>query len=179
VEIGKIFYAVPLLVSVIVAPVFAGSNYKLIYDKFENKKVAEYDLSVGTECKLTQTSKSTLASCPFLAVSTDASYPTVILMSTANGWDIMYYRSVSPYSDKEAPAIITYKNGVKKNTKLTAIYNGDVLKGGTVVETIVVRLGSIKQDLLDIDNIELKYGSNEYYIKLDDALTRKAINYQE
>ena len=178
-KLGKIFYAVPLLVSVIVSPVFAGSNYRLKYDKFENKKVADYDVSVGTECRLTQTSKSTLVACPFLAVSTEPSTPSVMLVSTANGWDIMTYRSASPYSEQQAPVIITYKNGVKKNTKLPAIFSGNVIRGGTVMETIVVRLVGIKQDLLTIDNIELKYGSNEYYIKFDDALTKKALNYQE
>lgn len=179
VKIGKLFCAVPLFAAVIIAPVFAGSNYKLKYDRFQDKKVADYDLSLGTECRLTKTSKSTLVSCPFLAVSTEAFTPTVMLMSTANGWDVMTYRSASPYSEKQAPVIITYKNGIKKNAKLPAIFSGRVISGRTVMETIIVRLGGIRQELLSIDNIELKYGSNEYYIKLDDALTRKALAYQE
>ena len=37
----------------------------------------------------------------------------------------------------------------------------------------------IKEDLLSIGSIELKYGSNEYYIKLDDILTKKALNYED
>lgn len=161
------------------APVFAGENYELKYDKFENKKIASYKLSLGTECKLNQTSKSTLFSCPFLAVSTEVLTPTLMLMTYSNGWDIMTYRSSPPYSEKEAPVIITYKNGVKKNARLPAIFSGDVVRGGMVAETIIVRLGGIKQDLLSIDNIELKYGTNEYYIKLDNVLTKKALNYQE
>jgi hypothetical protein len=179
VKIGKIFYAVPLLVSVIVAPVLAGSNYKLKYDKFENNKSAEYDLSVGSECRLTQTSKSTLSGCDFITVSTDPSSPSVILHSMSDRWDIMYYRNISPYSENLAPVIITYKNGNKMNTKLPALFKGTVVRGGTVLESIIVRLGRIKQDLVNIDNIELKYGSNEYYIKFDDQLTVKALNYQE
>jgi hypothetical protein len=179
VKIAKLFYAVPLFTAVIAAPVFAGSNYKLKYDKFQDKKVATYDLSLGIECRLDQTSKSTLNACDFLTVSNDAKTPTVMLTSTANGWDIMTYKSASPYSNQQAPAIITYKNGIKKKTNLPAIFNGDVISGRLVMETIIVRLGGIKQELLSIDNIELKYGSNEYYIKLDDALTRKALNYQE
>lgn len=163
----------------IAVPVFAGSNYELKYDKFQNKKVANYDLSVGNECRLTQTLKSTLFACSFLAVSNNPSLPSVMLATNANGWDIMTYKSVSPYSENQAPVVITYKNGAKKNTKLPAIYDGDVIRGRKVMETIFVRLGGIKQDLLTIDNIELKYGSNEYYIKFDDALTKKALNYQE
>lgn len=162
-----------------VSPVSAGGNYKLKYDKFDNKKVASYELSLGKECKLNQTSKSTLFSCPFISVSTEVLSPTLMLITYSNGWDIMTYRSVSPYSEKQAPVIITYKNGTKKNTKLPAIFSGDVVGSGRVAETIIVRLGSIKQDLLEIDNIELKYGTNEYYIKLDDMLTQKALNYQE
>jgi hypothetical protein len=160
-------------------PVFAGSNYKLKYDKFENKKIADYRLDKGTECRLTQSSKSTLYACVFLAVSTEPATPSVMLVSSSSGWDIMTYRSVSPYKEKKAPAIITYKNGTKKNIQLPAIFDGSVISGSTVSETVIVRLGGLKQELLGIDNIELKYGTNEYYIKLDDALTRKALNYQE
>lgn len=160
-------------------PVFAGSEYKLKYDKFENKKVADYRLDKGTECRLNQTSKSTLFSCIFLAVSTEPSSPSVMMVSTSSGWDIMTYRSTSPYNEKKAPAIITYKNGMKKNIQLPTIFDGDVIRGSTVAETIIVQLGGLRQEISNIDNIELKYGTNEYYIKLDDALTKKALNYQE
>jgi hypothetical protein len=160
-------------------PVFAGSEYELKYDKFENKKVANYQLDQGTECRLNKTSKSTLYSCDFLAVSTERLTPSIIMVSTSSGWDILTYRSVSPYSEKKAPAIITYKNGTKKNMRLPATLSGDIIRGRTVAETVFVTLGGLRQELLSIDNIELKYGTNEYYIKLDNALTKKALNYRE
>jgi hypothetical protein len=175
--VKRTLYTVFLLIAVSAAPTLAGSNYKLKFDKFQNKKVASYDLTLGTECKLTQTLKSTLFACPFLAVSTEGNTPSLMLVSYAKGWDIMTYRSASPYSEGKAPAIITYKNGAKENKLLPAIYNGDVVRGGTVMETVVLRFGG--ENLSNIDNIEVKYGSNEYYFKFDDALTSKALKYEE
>jgi hypothetical protein len=103
----------------------------------------------------------------------------VVMISASREWDIMTYQWISPYSEKKAPAIITYKNGTKKNIQLPANFRGIVTSRGTVMESVGVRLEGLRQELLSIDNIELKYGTNEYYIKLDDALTRKALNYQE
>jgi hypothetical protein len=171
--------ATPFLVATSIASSFAGSNYTLKIDRFQGKKVANYEFSLGSECKLNQTSKSDLVGCSFLAVSTETSLPSLMFNTTSNGWDIMTYRSASPYSEKKAPVIITYKNGTTKNMLLPAIFSGDVIRGGTVMETVIVRLGSIKQDILSIGSIEVKYGSNEYYVKLDEKLTKKAINYQE
>ncbi len=89
----------------------------------------------------------------------------------------MPYRSVSPYSEGKAPAIITYKNGSKTNKLLPARYSGNVVRGRTVMETVVLRFGG--EDLSKVDNIEVKYGSNEYYFRFDDALTGKALRYEE
>ena len=46
VKIKKLFYSFSLFAAVFAAPVFAGSDYKLKYDKFQDKKTATYELSL-------------------------------------------------------------------------------------------------------------------------------------
>jgi hypothetical protein len=174
-----IFLPVFFAVSFLFTPSFAGSDYTLEQDRFDGKKTASYKLSINNECKLVKTLKSKLAACHFLSVSNNASMPSILLVTTSNGWDIMSYKNVSPYSDNQAYAIVTYKNGAKENTRLNAVFDGSVLIGGKVMETIILRVGSIKKDLPNIENIELKYGTNEYSVRLDQTLTRKALNYQQ
>jgi hypothetical protein len=171
--------AISALFLVSALPVLAGDGYRLRFDKFENKQIADYALKVGDECKLTETSRSTLRACSFLSVSTYEDNPSVLLMTTANGWDIMVYELAWPYSDQKAPAIITYKNGTKKSLYLSAIFSGDIIGYNVVAETVIIRFGSVKNDILNISNIELKYGTNKYSLKFDDVLTQKALNYQE
>lgn len=172
------FVTVQLLLLALIAPSsFAGGNYKLKTDRFENKKTASYDLRENDECKLTATSKSKIAGCSLIAVSTETNTPSLLLFTTSSGWDILPYRSVPPYSDGKVPAIVTYTSGTKSNKQLPAIYSGNVVSGSTVLETVIIRFGG--DDLSKIDNVEIKFGSNEYYIKLDPVLTKKALNYEE
>jgi len=175
--VKKLLVAHLFLLAIVAPSAYAGYNYKLKSDRFENKKVVDYELRQNDECKLTATSKSKLAGCSFLAVSTEKTTPSIMLFTTSDGWDIMSYQNISPYSDGKAPAIITYKSGQKINKKLFAIYSGNVVSGSTVMETLIIRIGG--EDVSQIDSVEIKYGSNEYYFKLDPVLTKKALNYEE
>ena len=160
-----------------------GYDYALKYDRFENKKIASYRLTVGEDCRITKTIKSILVGCAFSSVSNKPETPSIALVTTANEWDILPYSSMLPYSENKLFAILTYNDGEKKNMLLPVFFTGNrvsvVNRRSVITETIFVRLGSLKQDLLRIKDVELKYGSNEYYFKLDNALTRKSLNYQE
>jgi hypothetical protein len=168
-----------LLVSSMSTKAWAGFDYKLKYDKFSNRKTASYDLSVDSECKLSATATSSISHCMFINTSKKGIDPTLLLMTSSSGWDIMNYRRLSPYKEGRIPAIITYKNGKTIRKLLEVEYQGDTLGGSRVMETIMVELKPISQSILQISQIELKYGTNEYVVSFDPILTKKALNLQD
>jgi hypothetical protein len=175
----KIFaYFIPLSFIFFPSVLFAGNTYKKEYDKFTNKVRTSYELDMGTECKLLKSNKSKLDGCVFVMIQDFV--PCIGLFTNSNGWDIMGYSSIPPYSEERVYSIITYKNGKSMRVKLPALYSaGDTILGGTVMETVWVDLGSIRSDFKNIDYIEVKYGTNEYYIKLDEVLTKKALKFEK
>jgi len=158
---------------------WAGSNYKLKYDRFTGTKTSSYDLSVGNECRLTATNAGKLEFCVFQNSSNNADDPGLILVSTSKEWDIMQYRYASPYREGEIPSIITYKNGKKLNTSLGVKYKGDPIRGKGVMEVVLVELGLIKKTIPEISQIEVRYGTNEYSILLDPILTERSLEFHE
>ena len=168
-----------LLVSSMSTKAWAGFDYKLKYDRFTGNKTSTYDLSVGNECRLTATSAGKLDYCVFQNSSNNADDPNLILITTSKEWDIMQYRSTSPYREGKIPSIITYKDGKKLNTTLDVKYTGDPIRGNGVMEVVLVQLGLIKKTIPEISQIEVKYGTNEYLIVLDPILTKRALEFQE
>lgn len=171
--------ALMLLLSSTSTKVRAGFDYKLKFDRFSDTKTSSYDLSVGDECRLTATNAGKLNYCVFQNSSNNADDPTLMLITTSEEWDIMQYRSSSPYSQGRIPSIITYKDGKKQNTTLEVKYTGDAIRGNGVMEVVLVQLGLIKKNILEISQIEVKYGANEYSIMLDPILTKRALEFQE
>jgi len=174
----KKFLASQLLFLAFISPVgLAGENYKLEYDRFENSKSASYDLRINDECKLTKKIGNMLHRCTMLASSNFSGSPSIILYTVSDGYELKEFTEGEPYSNNMARAIITYKSGIKINTYLQALYWGRELPKPWVLESVIIRLGG--REPSNIDKIELKYGTNEYYIKLDPVLTKKALNYEE
>jgi hypothetical protein len=168
-----------LILSGISTKSWAGFDYKLKNDRFTNTKSSSYELSIGSECKLLATSKGDLKYCQLINSSDSPSGPTLMLGTISNGWDIMPYRSTTPYSDGKIPVIITYITGKTLNTNLGVKFSGTPIYGSTVSETLFVELGSVKSSIPDISQIEVKYGTNEYSIVLDPILTKRALEFQE
>lgn len=145
----------------------SGYAYNINHDKFTGNTIITYNLSVGEECRLTKTIKSSLNICKFLHVRQEPRTPSVLLYTLANSWEILYYKKGWPNQDGTAPVIVTYTNGTTKRYYLPTSYSGDVIRGNIVQERIGIELGSIRDQLPHISHFEIQYGSNEYYFKLD------------
>ena len=148
----------------------AGEKYEERTDRFQGTKTARYDAKLGSECKLTKSLKSKLAYCIFFHSTESSKNPSMMLGTTAEGWELLSYQNYS-----FAPTIITYDNGKEEITKLPVIYNGSVLSGGTVLETAIIAMTEIKNELKNISKMEFQFGSAEYLWINDKELTNKAL----
>ena len=155
-----------------IAFVNAGEKYEEKTDRFRGTKTANYSAKLRSECKLTKSLKSRLAYCLFFHSTESSKNPSMMLGTTADGWELLSYQSNS-----FAPTIITYDNGKEEITKLPVMYNGDVLSGGTVLETAIIEMGEIKDELKNITKMEFQFGSAEYFWINDKELTNKVLNY--
>lgn len=145
----------------------SGYDYNISHDKFTGNTIITYNLSVGEECRLTKTIKSSLKICKFLHVRQESRTPSVLLYTLANSWEILYYKKGWPNQDGTAPVLVTYTNGSTKRYYLPTRYNGDVVRDNIVQERIGIELGPIRDQLPRISHFEIQYGSNEYFFKLD------------
>ena len=150
----------------------AGERYEEETDRFDGTKTANYNAKLNSECKLTKSSKSRLGFCLFFHSNESYKNPSMMIGTTAEGWELLTYQNIS-----FAPSIITYDNGKEIRKKLPVVYRGDVLSGGTVVETVIIEMSEIKNELKKISKIEFQFGSAEYLWINDKELTNKAINY--
>ena len=153
-----------------IAFVNAGEKYEEKTDRFKGTKTANYNAKLRSECKLTKSLKSRLAYCLFFHSTESSKNPTMMLGTTAEGWELLSYQSNS-----FAPTIITYDNGKEEITKLPVKYNGSVLSGGTVIETALISMGEIKDELKNINKMEFQFGSAEYLWINDKELSKKAL----
>ena len=150
----------------------AGEKYEEKTDRFKGTKTANYNAKLRSECKLTKSLKSRLGYCLFFHSTESSTNPSIMLGTTANGWELLSYQNNS-----FAPTIITYDNGKEEITKLPVKYSGSVLSGGTVVETAIIKMGEIKNELKNITKMEFQFGSAEYLWINDKELTNKVLNY--
>lgn len=157
---------------------YAGYDYTQNLDRFTNKNIVRYNLNTDSECMLRKTIKSSIKYCKFLHISNESRTPSIMLYTISDGWEILPYKLGWPNKDGSALVIIRYKDGSSKRINLPTSYNGEIIRGGIVQERIAIELGSIKAQIPLIDFIEVQYGSNEYYFKLDNALTKKALNFE-
>ena len=74
------------------------------------------------------------------------------------------------------PTIIKYNNGTELKTRIPGELDTRTIRGGTVMETLEISLGSIKKELQTINSMRFQFGSNEYFVSLDKELTRKILN---
>lgn len=168
-----------MLLIVLPIKTMAGSNYKLKYDRFTGNKTSSYDMSVGSECRLTATNAGEFKFCTMQNSSNNPDDPNIILITTSNTWDIMQYRYTGTYREGKIPSIITFNDGQILNSSLGVKYQGDTISGRGVMEVVLVELGSVKDAMHKIKKIEVKYGSNEYSIEIDPFLTKKTLEFQE
>lgn len=157
---------------------YAGYDYTQNLDRFTNKNIVRYNLNTDSECMLRKTIKSSIKYCKFLHISNESRTPSIMLYTISDGWEILPYKLGWPNKDGSALVIIRYKDGSSKRINLPTSYNGEIIRGGIVQERIAIELGSIKAQIPLIDFFEVQYGSNEYYFKLDNALTKKALNFE-
>ena len=150
----------------------AGEQYTEETDRFKGTKTAKYKARLGSECKLTKSLKSRLAYCIFFHSTESSKNPSMMMGTTAEGWELLSYQNNS-----FAPTIITYDDGKEEITKLPVVYDGSVLSGGTVIETAIVEMGEIKDKLKNISKMEFQFGSAEYLWINDKELTNKVLNY--
>ena len=148
----------------------AGEKYEEKTDRFQGTKTARYDAKLGSECKLTKSLKSKLAYCIFFHSTESSKNPSMMIGTTAEGWELLSYQNNS-----FAPTIITYDNGKEEITKLPVRYRGNVLSGGTVLETALIEMAEIENKLKKISKIEFQFGSAEYLWINDKVLTNKAL----
>ena len=118
-----------------IAFVNAGEKYEEKTDRFKGTKTANYNAKLRSECKLTKSLKSRLGYCLFFHSTESSKNPTMMIGTTAEGWELLSYQSNS-----FAPTINTYDNGKEEITKLPVKYNGSVLSGGTVIETVIISM---------------------------------------
>lgn len=160
--------AFSLALLIAVAPyAHSGYDYNMSLDRFTGKTVITYNLSIGEECRLTKSIKSSLNICKFLHIRQEPRAPSILLYTLANSWEILYYKKGWPNQDGTAPVLVKYTNGSTKRYYLPTSYSGDVIRGNIVQERIGIELGSIRDQLPRISHFEIQYGSNEYFFKLD------------
>ena len=150
----------------------AGQEYKEEIDRFKGTKTATYKAKKNSECKLTKSLKSRLGYCMFFNSTESSINPSMMIGTIADGWELLTYQNKST-----VPTIITYDDGKEEITQLSVRYSGNVLSGGSVIETVIIEMGKIKEKLQNIDKIEFQYGSAEYLWINDKELTSKAINF--
>jgi hypothetical protein len=148
----------------------SGYDYNINHDKFTGKTIITYNLTIGEECRLAKSIRSSLNICKFFHIREESRTPTLLLYTLANSWEILYYKKGWPNQDGTAPVLVTYTNGSTKRYYLPTSYNGDVIRGNIVQERISVELGSIRDQLPRISHFEIQYGSIEYYFKLDSVV---------
>jgi len=119
-------------------------------DRFTGVVTTTYEAKKG-DCAVTKSVKATIAFCRD-TVADDAR--SITLGTTSQGWEVMHYRASS---DNTANVILTHKDGSIENTQLPAAYSGDVIRGGVVMEAII-----IKQVPSTVVSLEAQYGGVEY-----------------
>ena len=153
-------------------PVFSGEAYEEEYDRFDGTRTAQYDPTLGSECRLDKALKGSLYACLFMHSTESFSYPVLGFFKKSKGWDLL-----SSNSKEEANAIITYSNGVVKRRKLPVSLSTDTIYGGTVSETVYVYLRELKGELTRIKKLELQFFSAEFSWIPDQDLVSKVLSY--
>lgn len=84
-------------------------------------------------------------------------------------------------SKDEANTIIIYLDGSVERRKLSIKVSGNLRGSGLagVYEKVTMHLRPIKDELENINQIEVQVGPNEYLWKPDPVLTQKALNFEE
>ena len=154
------------------APAFSGEAYKEEYDRFDDTRTAQYDPTLGSECRLDKALKGSLYACLFMHSTESSLYPVLGFFKKSKGWDLLSYSS-----KKEANAIITYSNGVVKRRKLPARLSTDTIYGGTVSEIVYVYLTELKAELPRVKKLELQFVSAEFSWIPDQDLVSKVLSY--
>lgn len=183
------------------SPALAGKDYELKIDRFEGSKIAAYQSNVECspsllgprcdkvqECFLTKRKQTIewpgiqLIGCYFYHVGVDQKIDelenitalSLLLSTTSNdSWQILSNKR------DEAPAIITYLNESIIRARFPLDIDGDVWSGGIVYEAARIDLTSIKHEILNIKQIEIKVSPHEYLWKPDPVLIQKALNFEE
>lgn len=161
-------------------PAFAGKDYELKVDRFDNSKVAKYRSSLGSEdCKLTKAHyplNDRLGSCSFLNILTSEGIidTSVSFYTVSDDWELLSFRSL-----EKVNTIITYKDNTIVRMKLSVDDIDGTVKRGYVIESVNILLNELRKDLVNIEQIEIQVGHNEYLWKPDPVLTIKALNFEE
>ena len=156
-------------------PAFAGYDYEEDLDRFEGTRTASFRGKKGTDCELLASSKGSLLGCTFIH-STESSYnyPSIMFFKSSEGWDLLNFKNSTP---DEIPVILTYSNGVVNRRRLPALLKTSSLRGATVMEAVVLKLSSIKDDLPRIEKIETRYGASEFLWIIDTELVEKSLDF--
>jgi len=188
-DIGAAFAAASMLLLSQRLPAISGENYEEEIDRFDDTKTATYKGVVGAECSLTKALKGELHGCTFIHRSTRSTDPSIVFFKTSDKeWDLRDYgsdetvsRGGITMSRETVKVILTFPSGVTKRRSLPAVLSAvsrtDTVYDSTVVETLFVRLGSIKDELKDLTKLEVQYGSAEFLWINDRTLTSRAIDF--
>ena len=152
----------------------AGTDLKIETNEFTGSSSGQYKLEIGPECALLKTIKSSLISCNVLHIKGSQTSPTLLLSAKSEGWDVLTYKNM--YKTIGIPTIIKYNNGTELKTRIPGELDTRTIRGGTVMETLEISLGSIKKELQTINSMRFQFGSNEYFVSLDKELTKKILN---
>ena len=154
-------------------PVSAGSDYKEKLDRFEGKRTASF--KGDSDCKLVESSKGSLYGCTFVhSTESTVNYPSIMFFKGSKGWDLLSYKNAI---GDEIPVIITYSNGVVTRRRLPADLRTSTISGATVMESVILKLSAIKNDLPRIEKIETRYGSSEFLWVVDRELVEKSLTF--
>ena len=119
-------------------------------NRFTGSTTTTYNAKRG-DCGVTKSVKAEIAGC--IDINTDGRR-SIMLTTTSNGWEVMYYRN----STRHANVILKHKNGKTETTTLPATFRGDTIRGGLVMETVIVN-----NVPLSVVSAEVQYGAVEYW----------------
>ena len=122
-------------------------------NRFTGSVTTTYNAKRG-DCGISQSVKAAIFACT--DITTDGAR-SIMLYSSSQGWEVMYYRNSS---NNKANVILTHKNGKKENTVLPATWSGNTIRGGLVMETVIV-----KNVPASVVSLEVQYGAVEYWYK--------------
>jgi len=165
---------------------YAGENYRLEVNRFDDTITAGYRSSVGRrgECKIIK-GDGNIEGCYFVNTTERFDgielFPALTLKNRHTNQDRYgdyYWDHLSDYGDKELYAIITYQDNSVERIKFPGYIDGDLQKGDTL-ETVSLFMASIENEFEQIKQIEVQAVDNEYLWIPDPILTRKAVDFEE